>query len=94
MFVEAVINPTTFRICKQNRKCFEDDEHILQMLQYADYRGKYGYFVQAGPNVQITDPDDVVETLKVLEIHKRAAIEKIVRMHDFTMKLLEIRREE
>ncbi len=92
MEIEAVINPTTFRVCKQNRRSFEDDELILQLLDHANYRGKYGYFVRVGPSLQIRSSADIPEILKSAELQKNVAMEKIIRMHRFAMDLLGIKR--
>src|SRR3989338_9950416 len=48
LVVEAEINPFTFEYVRNCREHFADDEPVLQLLDHAEYRGKFGYVVSAG----------------------------------------------
>ena len=56
LVVEAEINPFTFEYIQKNRKKFENDEIINQLLDHAEYRGKFGYVVSAG-EVELRDKE-------------------------------------
>jgi len=48
LVVEAEVNPFTFEYVLANRERFSGDEQIQQLLDHAEYRGKFGYVVAAG----------------------------------------------
>ena len=48
LVVEAEVNPFTFEYIQKHRKEFVGDEQVLQLLDHAEYRGKFGYLVSAG----------------------------------------------
>lgn len=80
LVVEAEINPFTFEYVKKNAKKFENDEAVLQLLKYAEYRGKFGYVVGAG-EVEII----IKGARKFAEKQRDATIETIIRMHTFVI---------
>ena len=87
--VEANINPLTFKIIKGARKIFADDVPIQQLLDHAKYMGKnYGYVVCAF-SAEYTDEDVMKEAEMRLEYVK----ETLIRMHKYTMDLLNIKRD-
>ena len=43
LVVEAEINPFTFEYVQKHRTRFADDEAVMQLLNHAENRGKFGY---------------------------------------------------
>lgn len=80
LVVEAEINPFTFEYIQKHRQQFVDDEPILQLLDYAEYRGKFGYVVGAG-EVELGDEDSKQFVRKQAD----ATIETLIRMHRFVI---------
>lgn len=86
--VEANINPLTFRVIKGARKIFADDEPLQQLLDHARYMGKnYGYVVCAFSTEYIDE--SVMEEAKICLAYIK---ETIIRMHKFTMDLLNLKK--
>ncbi len=86
--VEANINPLTFRVIKGARKIFADDEPLQQLLDHAKYMGKnYGYVVCAFSKEYIDE--SVMEEAKICLAYTK---ETIIRMHKFTMDLLNLKK--
>ena len=80
LVVEAEINPFTFEYVRKNRGRFAGDEPVLQLLDHAEYRGKFGYVVSAG---ETELRDEASE-----EFARRQAdmtIHTLIRMHAFVM---------
>ena len=80
LVVEAEINPFTFEYARNCREHFADDEPVLQLLDHAEYRGKFGYVVSAG-EVELRDEESTVFARKQAEV----TIETLIRMHAFVM---------
>ena len=80
LVVEAEINPFTFEYIQKNRKKFETDEEVNQLLHHAEYRGKFGYVVSAG-EVEIRDK----ESYDFAQKQKDMTIKTLIRMHRFVM---------
>lgn len=86
--VEANINPLTFKIVKSARKVFSNDMHLQQLLDHAKYMGKnYGYVVSAFC-MEYTDESVMEEAERRMKYVK----ETIIKMHEYTMDLLDIKR--
>jgi hypothetical protein len=86
--VEANINPLTYRIIKGAKKIFANDEPIRQLLDHARYMGKnLGYVVCAFSREYIDE--SVMEEAKM---HLKYVEETIIKMHKYTMDLLNIKR--
>lgn len=80
LVVEAEINPFTFEYVKEHRDKFKNDISVLQLLDYAEYRGEFGYVVSAG-EVKLEDKNSK-------EFARRQAdmtIETLIRMHKFVI---------
>lgn len=85
--VEAQINPLTYRIIKQNRSYFKDDEQILQLIDNAQYKGmSYGYVVGAFYH-EFTGPEVLDSANRAVEHAKN----NIIKIHTFVMDLLGIK---
>lgn len=81
LVVEAEINPFTFEYVRVYRRKFAGDEAILQLLDHAEYRGKFGYVVSAG-EVEIVEEG-------AHEFARRQAdmtVQTLIRMHAFVMR--------
>lgn len=83
--VEASINPLTYKVIKQNRHLFDDDQKIQQLLDYAEYRGQDFGYVTMGYCNEYFGKEELKEGEKALEYTK----ETIIKMHKFVMDLLE-----
>ena len=82
--VEAQINPLTYKIIKQNRSYFKDNEQILQLIDHAIYEGKlYGYVVGSF-YCEFTGPDVLNQANHAVEYTKN----NIIKIHEFVMDLL------
>ncbi|MCI0542364.1 hypothetical protein L0Y69_01225 [bacterium] len=80
LVVEAEINPFTFEYIQKHRKQFAQDEPVLQLLDHAEYREKFGYVVSAG-EVEMEDEDSVRFARKQADM----TIQTLTRMHAFVM---------
>lgn len=80
LVVEVEINPFTFEYVQKNRKRFLSDEPILQLLDHAEYRGKFGYVVSAG-EVELRDK----ESERFAREQADMTIQTTIRMHEFVM---------
>ncbi|HCC06082.1 TPA: hypothetical protein DEP94_01835, partial [Candidatus Nomurabacteria bacterium] len=78
LVVEAEINPFTFEYVKKNKKKFENDEAVIQLLNHAEYRGKFGYVVGAG-EVEV----DIEGAREFAERQRDSTIKTLIRMHKF-----------
>ena len=81
LVVEAEINPFTFEYVKKNRQKFVGDEPVLQLLDHAEYRGKFGYVVSAG-EVGLQDEGSRQFARKRADM----TIQTLIRMHAFVMR--------
>ena len=88
LVVEAEINPFTFEYVKKNRQKFADDEPVLQLLDHAEYRGKFGYVVSAG-EVGLQDEESRQFARKRADM----TIQTLIRMHVFVMDECGLRRD-
>ena len=86
--VETNINPLTFKIIKGARKAFADDEPTLQLLDHARYMGKNLGYVVCAFSREYTN-ESVMEEAKM---HLKYVEETIIKMHKYTMDLLNIKR--
>jgi len=80
LVVEVEINPFTFEFVRERRKRFAQDEPVLQLLDHAEYRGKFGYVVSAG-EVEMRDEGSV----RFARRQADTAIRTLIRMHAFVM---------
>lgn len=80
LVVEAEINPFTFEYIQKHRKKLLDDEPVLQLLDHAEYRGKFGYVVSAG-EVELQDEGSRQFARKRTDM----TIQTLIRMHAFVM---------
>ena len=83
LVVEAEINPLTFEMIKQNREEFKDNEKVLQLLDHADNRGKFGYVVSSYEN-EFRGKQDMEEAQQALDYTR----ETIILMHRYVMRVL------
>lgn len=84
--VETQINPLTYKIIKQNRSHFKDDEKILQLIDHAKYQGKdYGY-VAGAMYEELVGPEVLDKANFVVDYAK----DSIIKIHKFVMNLLDI----
>lgn len=80
LVVEAEINPFTFEYVEKNRKQFQNDEPVLQLLSHAENRGKFGYVVSAG-EVELEDEESKQYARKQADM----TIQTLIRMHKFVI---------
>jgi hypothetical protein len=77
--VTANINPTTFKIIKQNKDKFKNDQDVTNILMGGVYWGKnHGYVVSLGEEDYRKE-----ESLKRAIIKQQVLTDAIIRMHDF-----------
>lgn len=86
--VEANINPLTFKIIKAARKAFPDDEMLTQLLDHTKYMGKNLGYVVCAFSAEYIDESVMKEAKKRLKYLEGT----IIRMHEYTMDLLNIKR--
>ncbi|MBI3020062.1 MAG: hypothetical protein HYY60_01930 [Parcubacteria group bacterium] len=89
LVVEAEINPFTFEYVRNCREHFTDDEPVLQLLDHAEYRGKFGYVVSAG-EVELRDEESRAFARKQADMTTKM----LIRMHAFVMDEYDLRRDE
>lgn len=80
LVVEVEINPFTFERIEKNRQKFLEDEAVLQILNYAEDRGKFGYVVSAG-EVELCDESSRRWARKQADM----TTETLIRMHRFVI---------
>ncbi|MEK7144467.1 MAG: hypothetical protein AAB794_01225 [Patescibacteria group bacterium] len=80
LVVEAEINPFTFEYIQKHRQKFADDEPVLQMLDHAEYRDRFGYVVSAG-EIELRDKESKRFSRKQADM----TIKTLIRMHAFVM---------
>lgn len=84
--VEAKINPFTFEFVQRHRKQFDGDETVLQLLDHAEYRGDFGYMVEA-VEVELQDEDSKRFARKQADI----TMQTVIRMHKFVINEFDLR---
>lgn len=84
LVVEAEINPLTFEMINNNREEFKDSEIIRQLLDKADYRGKFGYVI-CSYEKEFRNKKDMEKAQQAVEYTRKA----IILMHRFAMKVLD-----
>lgn len=87
LVVEAEINPFTFEFVHEHRAEFLHDAPVLQLLDRAQNRGKYGYVVSAG-EVELHEE----ESRRFARAQADMATETVKRMHAFVMDRCGLRR--
>ena len=80
LVVEAEINPFTFEYVKKHREHFANDKAILQLLDLAEFRGKFGYVVSAGEG-ELRDEG----SKDFARRQSDTTIKTLIRMHAFVM---------
>ena len=87
LVVEAEINPFTFEFAQKNRKQFAGDEQVLQLLDFAENRDKFGYVVSAG-EVELRDEKSRVWARE----QALSMTETIIRLHIFVIETFNLKR--
>jgi|GEM_PF-1482864 len=88
LVIEAEINPFTFEYVQKNRKKFSEDEPILQLIDHAENRGKFGYVVSAG-EVELEDRVSQAFARKQADM----TIQTLIRMHQFVIDEFNLKKE-
>lgn len=83
LVVEAEINPLTFEIVRDHREEFKDNVMIQQLLDMADYRGKFGYVI-ASYDAEFMNQEDMEKAQRAAEYTRGV----VILMHRFTMRVL------
>lgn len=83
LVVEAEINPLTFEMINNNREEFKDSKIIQQLLDKADYRGKFGYVI-CSYEKEFRNKKDMEKAQQAIEYTREA----IILMHRFVMRVL------
>lgn len=82
--VEVAINPYTFELVKSNRKKFNNDLEIQQLLDHAEFRGQaHGYVSMA-----FSDEFDNEEVMVRAQKRLHESEEMIIRLHKYVMEHL------
>jgi hypothetical protein len=87
LVVEAEINPFTFEYVSKHREQFMRDESVLQLLDHAEYRGKFGYVVSAG-EVELGHEESARFAKKQADM----TIKTLIRMHEFVIGEFDLKR--
>lgn len=84
--VIAFINPLTFKVIKQNLRLFKEDTLVCYIISKAEYNKKNeGYDSCVYFSKEITD-----EVMRTAGQYLEKTKEAVLRMHEFTMELLEL----
>lgn len=86
LVVEAEINPFTFECVKRHREHFVNDEPVIQLLDHAEYRGKFGYVVSAG-EVELRGEESKRFARKQADM----TIQTLIRIHTFVIEKYNLR---
>jgi len=89
LVVVAEINPFTFEYAQKHRQQFADDEPVLQLLDHAEYRGRFGYVVFAG-EVKLQGE----ESWRFARKQASMTIQTLIRMHKFVIDEYGLRRDD
>lgn len=89
-YIEMVINPLTFEIVAQNVDKFDPKLNVAGLVQFAQNRWKDGYVVMASPEFEVDWNDPLVDAH--IEAHRKNAEKTLIAMHEFVMKLLDIKK--
>ena len=89
LVVEAEINPFTFEYIQKNRQKFLNDEPVLQLLDHAEYRGKFGYVVSAG-EVELEDE----ESRRFARKQAGMTVQTLIQMHAFIIEEFGLKRDD
>jgi len=85
LVVEVEINPFTFEVIQKNRSKFSNDQKILQLLDYSEYRGQeFGYVSSAFEAIYNNEA-----VMREAQERLKYAIETIIKMHRFVIDLIE-----
>ena len=88
--VEITINPTTFKICKDNIEKFSPDNMISQILEHSQDRWKQDWYV----SMAFSSPVDKSNEEKIIKEAKSTlnyAEQTVIKMHSFVMDFLDIK---
>ncbi len=84
LVVEADINPLTYELVKKHRGKFIDDPKILQLIDYAEYRGQeFGYVVSSFEAEYRNE-----SVMREAQERLKYTIETLIKMHKFAMDLI------
>ena len=93
VYVEAEINPFTYKLIKKNRDKFTKDKILQDLLDSACYEGQeYGYVTCLYKEQLLAEENNFTGNNKIFEIaHKilDAVQETIIKMHKFVMDQIE-----
>ena len=84
--VEVAINPFTYKFIKKNRKEFEDDPMIQQLLDHAKFRGQAHGYVSCAFHSQYINKGVMDQAKEHLEYAK----ETIIKMHKRVLNYLDL----
>ena len=79
--VSAIINPTTFKLCKKNKNVFKDDNLVNFILENAWYERSIKYY----KIVTFKQQSSIPSSLEAAKITKKELEKAILRMHKFIM---------
>lgn len=81
MYVQAFLNPFTYRFVKKHIKTFLNDPMVNHIVQHAEYQGQKKGFVSVVHGGEIADKRDRDNADKILLETRKA----VIRMHQFVM---------
>jgi len=84
LVVEAEINPLTYELVKKHWAKFSNDQKILQLLDYAEYRGQEFGYVTSAFEAEYKNESVMREAQERLKY----TIETLIKMHEFVMNLI------
>lgn len=84
VIVELHINPFTFELIEKNRKLFDTDPMVQDILDYSEFRGQPFGYVTCAFQREYTDETVMIEARKRLVFVKQT----IIKMHTFVLNTL------
>lgn len=87
VIVELNINPLSFEILKKNRRQFEDDSMIQELIDHAEYRGQPFGYVTCAFMQEYINSTVLIEANKQVEYLKKV----LIKIHKYVMDYLGIK---
>lgn len=87
--VEANINPTTYKIIKNNLEDFSDDSIIEALIDTAIYQGKENGYLLTAFSIKFFTRDKNDDIMKEAEKKLEETNEAIIKMHKYVLEKIE-----
>lgn len=89
MTVEVIINPTTYKICKDNIEKFSSNPMISQLLEHSEDRWKQHWYISMAFSHPFKENNEL-KVLKEAKIALNYTEKTIIDMHNFVIDFLDI----